>query len=221
MSFDASNFNNWRNIKQGQIISLSDENTLKYGIEEGFGFRDAFDFKVEKVNRLDFDLFTVLMIDINSEELDQNLTILVRKLIGEDKFDISVNFIADESNFPNTRDKLGINSDTQYIFNPPEDQDKLFEQGNFSDLEFTDEIIEDIENESILYEKEFSTIFGNTSDDTFAQMVSYQTDSDVSYDRITIIELGGADIDGNVFSEGGLVNVYQGCCVNTQDVKVF
>jgi hypothetical protein len=136
--FDKSEVGFWRELKVSDILTLSDEATLKLAMEEGLG-PNPVDYTVKSVRKLSHEKGTIdwYLFELTNDSFSQPLWLMVK--IVENDFDLRVYHQVDEF-VPRSRAQLVDDGDF-WIFHEPDDPDNF----EFGDLNFTELITDDNE----------------------------------------------------------------------------
>jgi len=208
----------YRNIKPGDVLCLTDEQTIKDLMEDknpnamdGLKCPVKTVLKIKEAN----GLAEWILCHLDHEE---SLYFLVK--IVDDEHDLRVYYIPDDIQ-PMTKGDL-INNESFWMFQEPEDPDDFIP----ADLEYTVEI----EQDGAIYSVKGGELHGECREypkpaglrqPLMCSIVEYNTDKDVESKEILILEIGGLDDEGDRIEEGGVVTFYLGGNINSSDVELF
>lgn len=232
---DKDKISYWEDAKIGDLIQLSDEQTIEYLMEQGCKDIDnGADFEVKRIRNITAQEGPSrwILMDIAFKNF---VWFVVVKTAGSDA-DVKVFYIPDDFTEGSRQDAL--DADFNWLFEEPDDPDDL----DPMKLSFTPEFDEDdgnvvFKNEGIEYGE---CVEGNER--SFATIVEYLTTSDVENPEMMIFEYNNMkewsdeeeseeDDSGDVKvetrsgvhidEENSFMTLMQGCKVNLNDIKLL
>ncbi len=225
----------WENTKIGDLIQLSDEQTISFLMDNGCENLDhGADFEVtrKRIITAQNSSSSWLLIDISLKDF---LWYVIVKSTGAE-VDVKVCYMPDNFTEGNRQDLL--NNDLHWIFEQPDDKDDF----DLAELPFSSTIEED--EGAVVFSTEGSE-YGECregGDRSFATVVEYVTQSDIENPEMIIFEFNNVeewsnteeseeDYDGDVEveetngvdidQESSFIVLLQGCMVNLNDIKLL
>ena len=213
---DKNTFTYWDNIKVGDIIQLTDKQTIEYLIKEGIkNIENGADFKVVRIKDIaeqkNLIKWKILYIELNNFQW-----YLIIKEIGGD---VQVKIYYQPDDFKNGNRQDIVDSNFRYFFKEPSDVNNF----KVEDLEFTDIIKEDNGTEF----KADAIFYGTAIEDgeeTFATVIEYRTDRDVENPELLILEFNNINKDEekvDVDFTNSFITYLQGCLANVEEISVL
>jgi len=207
----------WTRIKKGDIITLTDEQTISDLLGKRAQAMRGLDLTVSDVTRIKEQEGLCEWIVVDFKENMYNLSLVL--LIVEDAFDIKVMFEPDDFESASRGDL--VNNGVTWLFEEPQDVDDFVP----AELAYKEVIESDTKEEGkVEFVTELGTKFGEiVGEQTFAQVTEYMADNNVENPECIIIELGGVtpDPDEQDNPEGGFVRFLQGCTIGTNDIELM
>lgn len=218
----------WENIAVGDIIQLTDEQTIEHLLDQGKNdVEHGADFEVKRIKDITEQqgLAKWKFVYI---ELDEILWFLVIKFLGED-VEIRIYYQPDDFECGTKADL--VNSDFQWLFEEPKDTDNY----NPADLDFTQEIEQD---DGSVFTTE-AIMFGESKEDgdtDFATIIEYSTEAECDNPNILILELCSTsketdveetelgtitETDVEIDSDNGFVMLLYGCPAKISEVELL
>ena len=210
----------WENLKIDELVTLKDEQTLEFLMDQGVsGVANGADFAVKRkrvINSQDGSCQWIIL-DI---ELGEVYWFLIVKSYGDD-FDINVCFMAD--GIPDGSRHDFAEQDSMFIFDVPEtDEDADDEEVDPYELDF----ILDFEDGDGVKFKTASPIYGTSKEagenDSFATVVEYTAEKDCENPLAMVMEFNAVDEeDGEINNSSSYLFMVQGCQVSLGDVELL
>lgn len=213
---DTTSVNAYIKLKPGDLVSLTDEQTILDMIEQkGAKSLKGRSLVINHVEEVRTDHYKLLIFHF---EEDVNLVMIV-KIVG-DLFDVRVYFQPDDFQ-PGDRWNL-IENQCHFLFTEPEDVNDFVP----GELDFTDNIHQEVDGQQVIYHDEIGVQHGEArstemSGVHFATVVEYNADRNVANPRLIVLEYGAVDPDDGPKEEGGYVQFLQGADISTSDVQLF
>jgi len=210
MAYQKHEPNFWRSIKRGDIISLSDEETLNESMEDGEGL-SAVDFTVNAAPEIMTDQAgcEYLMISL---EASGKTDLMLFVIIFDGEVDVKAFFEDAECFSPNSRGEV-IEDGNEWIFAEPEDESNF----DFDDLEFAKVIDFD---DTTYTMKATGTAHGNFRHDS--ELAAFVTEYDLTEaedEECTSTEL--LIIEKFRPEAEGFVSLYFGYKITLMDITVL
>jgi len=214
---DETVVTHWNNISKGDIITLTDEQTISDLIGKRPQAMRGLDLTVSDVTRIKEQNGTCEWHLVEFKENIYNLFLFI--LFVEDVFDIKVMFEPPDFEAGSRGDL--VESGVTWMFEEPANLDDFVP----ADLKLKELIVSETDEEGVVeYMTELGTQFGQVvGEETFAQVTEYMAQTDVENPECIVIELGGIHADPEVKDspEGGYVRFLQGTVVNTNDIELM
>lgn len=230
----------WTTLKKGQLVQLSDEQTISYLMGQGYkNITHGADFEVQRKRSVTSQDGKIKwwIFDIT---LDNFTWYLVVKILSSDEIETKVYYIPDDFKDGDRNDMF--ENDQGWLFEEPDKPHNTLAK----DLQFVQEIIEGQEPDQIVY-KAIGCTYGvcvDQSDETkdFSTVIEYHTSKEgVENPDLLILELNAIsgwserDVEedewGDVtitITEGVDVNeetsyicLFQGCSVRPSDISIL
>lgn len=207
----------WENLKVDELVTLKDEQTLEFLMEQGVsGIANGADFTVKRrrvINSQDGSCQWIIL-DI---ELGEVYWFLIVKSYGED-FDINVCFMAD--GIPDGSRFELAEADSMFIFDVPETEED--EEVDPYELDY----VTDFEDGDGVQFKTSGPVYGTSKeaneDDSFATVVEYNADKDCENPLAMIMEFNAVEEeDGEINNSSSYLFMVQGCQVSLGDVELL
>lgn len=242
---DTTSIDFWKNqlTPEKNFITLTSEQTLRQAMINGMDVSGTRYIVKSIQNFLAEDgLFEYRLIKLeNHEKAQSQIAFLLLKFV-DDAFDLKVFFEVNDRFEPTegTRFQPGSRSDMVerehfYLFQEPSDPVNF----DANDLEFTDFISRLCEYELTPGETQKAVVQFNIKDfgplncklassnphakhlqGAFVTLVEYQSEYDIYFDELLLIEYRHFDHEENEFT-GNLLQMYQGSVINTSDIEVY
>jgi hypothetical protein len=216
---------NWKSLKKGDSVILSDEATLIECQEDKIpNALEGLNHTVDNVIVLEHNTsdVTQLLIKVNSEGTDGDRKYIFVTSIenGEDSILDAYLFVIPEWFVPSNRIDL-LEAEHYFLFAQPEDPDNFVA----GELELTKQFEMDINGEEESYQVVVPAQYYTDSENDFVTIVEYASgNSEMRNPNALIIEWGGIDKESeenDLLPEGGLVQFFEGRPVPAKDIDLF
>jgi len=201
----------WNQIKVGDMVSLSDPQSIQDAQEAGLTSFDLQVKRIRKINQED-DLVNWNLYDIQQQE--ESLVLLVK--IVDENIDTYIFFEEPELSQMD-RDDL-LDADLGFLFEETDEEIEASSELSFTAAIFKDDCEFVRKPQGELYgESRMSPIPSGCDETEFVTLVEYQADiNELDNNQFLIIEEGGEDCPA-----GGLVTCYSGSPISMLDVECW
>ncbi len=211
MALEKTDREYWDQIEVGDMISLSDPQSIKDAEEAGLS---GFDLEVKRIRKIcqEDNLVSWNLYDIQQQS--ESLVLLV-KIVDED-IDAYIFFEEEELSQMN-RDDL-IEANLSFLFEETDEEVESSSELSFTDVVFKEECEFVRKPQGELYGSSLVAPVPSGCEETeFVTLVEYQADiNELDNNQFLILEEGGEDSPS-----GGLVTCYTGSPISMMDVELF
>ncbi len=219
-----TNIQRYREIKRGDIVSLSDEQTIKQLMEDGVvGAMDGMDLEVESVRCVDSEsMAQYYFCDLTGQPNAPTSLILLIKIV-DDQMDRRIYWAPDDVD-PGSRSDL-IENGCEWLFEEPDNRCEFIP----SELSFTKQIVQHVEQYGeVCYAIKGAEVHGEHREVCLvdsrpqpATIVEWIAQTDIENPELLVLEVGGLDENGECLTEGGYVVFLQGASVDGTDIQLL
>jgi hypothetical protein len=217
---DKINSDYWMNVKVGDIIQLTDEQTIEYLLEEGVeGITNGADFVVQRIKVIT-EQDNIAKWILYFVELQEIVWYIVAKIIDDD-VDVKVYYQPDDFKTGNRQDM--IDNDCWWLYDTPDII--AFEDLDVVDLVFNKNIEQE---ENITFSAEY-IFYGKSredEEDDFATVIEYEADTECDNPDILVLELCEIQEDEeneniNIDFRNSFIMLLQGCNIGINEISVL
>lgn len=210
----------WKNLRVGDILTVKDQQTIEALMRtKGRSYARGLDLRVkikhvitERNDGMHWYWYDLEWDDVSGLE---NRHLVVK--IVDDAFDARI--LSEPADFPQGSRYDLLDQGHEWLFLPPEDEDNY----NPEDLSFTEEIIQTLDEQEIVYKiKPQGTLFGEMTttpkqsgirDPQFVSIVEYSSEQQCASPELILLEIGAARGDG-------FIMMLQGSNVSPHEIEV-
>ena len=212
---DTTKLENWRNLKDGSIVTLSDEASIQLNSELGGGFQPM-EYVVARVIEVEETDHLMRWFFVELEHNQDRRWLWIK--IADSEMDLRVMHVPEEFQAGDRHDFLNLR-DEKWIFQPPENKEDDWQP---NDLPFT----ETIDWEGVEYcKKDQGDLCGIPVEkpqpegdlpEQLATVAEYISPEDTPEPEGLLLEIGAADDDN-----GGVIKLMLGYTVTHADVDIL